>query len=87
MTVQNADNYENTKILFRNQDLYEAIQGRAFWQYSPALIGFLNIVGSEIGNTVRTVAKNFNHIITTIVLESMSISDMEEIVKDLLKQT
>lgn len=86
MTVINDNNYKYTDILFKNQDLYEAIHGRAFWQYPPALFGFLNIVGKETGVIARAVAKNFNHMITTIVLESLKIDEIESTLKVLLEK-
>ena len=62
------------------QDVNEAVFGRAFCQYPPAIKAFIEVVGDKPEKIVRRVAKEFGYLTTTLVLEAM---DEDEITDEL----
>jgi len=80
LTVDDEDNYELTNKLLDLkgfQDTYEAIFGRAFCQYRPAIKAFIETVGHMTEKTIRETAKEFGYILTTLLLESMKEEDIK----------
>ena len=53
------------------QDIYEAIFGRAFAHYRPALAAFVDTLGAKPEKVIRDSAKAFGYALTTLVLETM----------------
>ena len=89
LTQDEQGHYELTeKLVGLNgfQDIYEAIFGRAFCQYQPALEAFINVVGSESEKTVRDSSKEFGYVLTTLALESMSRLQIEELLTEIVNQ-
>jgi hypothetical protein len=85
LTVRDTDDYSLTDLLFsKSQDLYEAVFGRAFSRYPPATQAFLRILGAESEDVFRLSAKNFNHILTTLVLEDMDEAEIEDLLRESL---
>lgn len=75
LTVGPDADYSLTDDLFALsglQDVYEAIFGRAFCQFRPAMSEFISKVGSKSEAVVRDTAKEFGYLLTTEVLEAMS---------------
>jgi hypothetical protein len=85
LTVKDGNDYSLTDVLFsKSQDLYEAVFGRAFSRYPPATHAFLRILGSESEDVFRLLAKNFNHILTTLVLEDLDEGQIEDLLNESL---
>lgn len=63
------------------QDIYEAVFGRAFCQYRPALKAFVEVLGQEPQDIIRETAKEFGYVLTTLVLEALD----EDSIRGLLK--
>lgn len=86
--TRNADgDYGLTEKLLgleRFQDGYEAMFGRAFCQYRPALEAFIDVVGPESQETIREVSKEFGYVTTTLVLESMSADDVRGLLGEIV---
>ncbi len=58
------------------QDVYEALFGRAFSQYRPALSAFVLAVGHRPEAVVRETAKELGYLLTTVVLEALDESQL-----------
>jgi len=88
LTVDESNSYELTQNLLGLkgfQDGYEAMFGRAFCQYRPALSAFINKVGSENEKVIRETSKEFGYVLTTMVLESMNESEISDLLADLVQ--
>lgn len=86
LTVAPSGDYALTRSLLELrgfQDVYEAIFGRAFCQYRPAMSAFVEVVGSKPEEIVRETAKEFGYLLTTLVLEALSESDLQKILQEL----
>lgn len=89
LTVGPESDYSLTDQLFALsglQDVYEAIFGRAFCQYRPAMAAFVNRVGSKPEAVVRETAKEFGYLLTTDVLEALAEDELAIILTDLSKK-
>lgn len=87
LTVAGDGNYELTERLLGLpgfQDVYEGIFGRAFCQYPPAIRAFIDVVGTAPEAIIRQTAKEFSYLLTTLVLESLSESELREILRHLV---
>jgi hypothetical protein len=86
LTVNNG-NYADTQLLFsKSQDLYEQIFGRAFCRYPGAVRAFLKVVGPEPEKVFRRAAKDFNHVLTTVVLEALGQQEIEALLKEIVAE-
>ena len=63
------------------QDLNEAISGRLFANYFPAVSAFIEVVGASDEGTIRETAKGFNAMLSTVVLEDFSAEELSEEIK------
>jgi hypothetical protein len=68
------------------QDLLEATIGRNFSHYRPAFHAFVEVLGEEKRDNIRTVAKRQSQALTTLVLESMSKDDIEDMLYGFLER-
>lgn len=85
LTVRPHDDYDATKFVFsKSQDLYESIFGRDFSRYPQAVHAFLKVVGSEPQDVFRKTAKDFNHVLTTVLLESADQPTLEQLLAQLV---
>jgi len=87
LTKTDSDDYSLTEKLLGLsgfQDIYEAIFGRAFCQYRPAIKAFIETVGSEKNAVIRNSAKEFGYILTTLLLESMNEDELEKLLQDIV---
>lgn len=66
------------------QDLYEAMAGRAFCGYPPAVRAFIKAVGGKPERTIRQVARELSYVLTTMVLETMSEEAITELLAELV---
>ena len=66
------------------QDINEAVQGRAFCQYRPALKAFIDVVGNEKEKVIRQVAKDWSYLLTTLVLEGMDEVQLKESLQEIV---
>lgn len=67
---------------FESQDLYEAVFGRAFSKYSPAAKVIVRRLRNHERRVVREVAKDFNLMLSTYVLEDMSEEQIERVLEE-----
>lgn len=58
------------------QDIYEAVFGRAFGNFRPALAAFVEVAGRRPEAFVRQFAKELGYGLTTSVLETMGRDDL-----------
>jgi hypothetical protein len=68
------------------QDIYEAVFGRAFCQYRPALKGFVEVMGQQPESLIRETAKEFGYVLTTLVLETMSEAAIRSLLQDIAEK-
>lgn len=71
---RDGDNYELTHRLLALpgfQDIYEAVFGRTFGNYRPALEAFVEVVGNRPEDFIRDFAKELGYVLTTTTLECM----------------
>lgn len=66
------------------QDINEAVQGRAFCQYRPALKAFIDVLGKEKEKVIRHVAKEWSYLLTTLLLESMDEAHLKETLQEIV---
>ena len=84
--TRSGDDYTLTKALFDLpgfQDIYEAVFGRAFGNYQPALIAFVEVVGRKSEKYIRDFAKELGYVLTTSVLETMSKKELVTFMQEL----
>lgn len=87
LTVKPGPDYALTdRLLGLNgfQDVYEAIFGRAFSQYLPAMESFVEVVGNRPEQIVRDTAKEFGYLLTTLVLETMDADHLKAVLAELV---
>ena len=80
LTVDDAGDYGLTETLLQMrgfQDTYEAVFGRAFCQYRPALKAFVRNVGDYPEHVIRDVAREFGFAMSSRVLEVLSEAEIE----------
>jgi len=78
--MKEGDDYSGIAPCFESQDLYEAVFGRSFSKFPSAAKAFVEAIRSQERNIVREVAKDFNFMLSTFVLEDLA----EEQVKSLV---
>jgi hypothetical protein len=66
------------------QDINEAVQGRDFCQYRPALKAFIDVLGKEKEKVIRQVAKDWSYLLTTLVLEGMDEAQLKESLQEIM---
>lgn len=78
--MKNGEDYSGIAPCFASQDLYEAVFGRSFSKFPSAAKAFVEGVKNQERAVVREVAKDFNFMLSTFVLEDLP----EEQVKSLV---
>ena len=68
------------------QDGYEAMFGRSFCQYRPALRAFIEEVGPKQGKVLRETAREFGYLLTTLVLEACSYERLAATLRELVRE-
>ena len=58
-------------LLFKNQDLFEAVIGRSLARYPDALGAILEELSSLKGVRARETVRNFRFLLSTLVLEAL----------------
>lgn len=89
LTAVGSD-YSKTRLLFSSssaQDHYEALFGRAFSRFPPAARGFVSVMSTQPGDTIRKAAKKLTHVLTTVTLECLNQDEFECLVKEMLQQS
>lgn len=61
-----------TRLMFKNQDLFEAIIGRSLGRYPEALGVILDELSSLHGKPAREIVRDFRFLLSTLVLEAIS---------------
>ncbi len=72
-----------TKMLFGNQDLFEAVIGRSLARYPPALQVILEELSPLPGKTARELVRDLQFLLSTLVLEAVAPNDLREELKRL----
>jgi len=65
------------------QDLYEAIFGRGFAGYRPAVEAFIETVGRQPEGVIRETAKELGYVLSTVVLETLDTDDLRSLLLQL----
>lgn len=84
--TRQGDDYDLTTQLVNLpgfQDIYEALFGRAFGNYRPAMAAFIEVVGQRNERFIRNFAKQLGYAMTTTTLETMNESELKELMFDL----
>ena len=66
------------------QDVYEAIFGRAFGSYRPAMAAFIEVAGHKSEKFSRELAKQLGYALTTTTLETMDELKLKEVIGGLV---
>lgn len=61
-----------TRLMFKNQDLFEAIIGRSLGRYPEALEVILNELSPLHGKSAREIVRDLRFLLSTLVLEALS---------------
>lgn len=67
-----------TRLLFRNQDLFEAVIGRRLGRHPEALGVILQELAPLGGRTAREIVRDLRFLLSTLVLEAMSPDDLRK---------
>ena len=65
-----------TSLLFKNQDLFEAVIGRSLGRYPLALAVILDELAGLKGKDAREIVRDFRFLLSTLVLEAMSTNEV-----------
>lgn len=89
LTVDDDDYSLTEKLLSTSgfQDNYEAFFGRAFSAYPPAMKAFIEVMSDKPEGVVRKTAKEFGHVLTTQLLESLDIGQLKSLVEGLAAES
>lgn len=79
--MKNGDDYQ-VEPCFDSQDLYEAVFGRSFSKYPPAAKAFIKAVSNQERGVIRAVAKDFNLMLSTFVLEDLATQQVEKLIAE-----
>ncbi len=80
LTMDASGDYGLTRELFSLsgfQDAYEAMFGREFCGYRPALSAFIQVAGPHPEKVMRETAKQFSNLLSTVVVESLSEDELK----------
>jgi len=80
--MRDGDDYTGVATCFADQDMYEAVFGRAFSKFPSAAKVFVNTLGEQERRVVREVAKDFNLMLSTFVLEDMTDHQIRSLLED-----
>lgn len=69
-SLPNSEGY--TRLMFKNQDLFEAIIGRRLGRYPEALRVILDELSPLQGKPAREIVRDLRFLLSTLVLEAMS---------------
>lgn len=84
--TREGDDYALTRRLLQLpgfQDIYEAVFGREFGNYRPALAAFVHELGNENESVIRQCAVELGYALTTVVLETLSYEQTSTLIRDL----
>lgn len=84
--TRDGDNYDLTTKMVNLpgfQDIYEALFGRAFGNYRPALAAFIDVTGQKSEKFIRDFAKQLGYALTTTTLETMDEMELKGLMNDL----
>lgn len=68
------------------QDVYEAIFGRAFGNYRPAMAAFIKVIHGKSEKNIRKLAKELGYALTITVLETTSEAELEQIMARIMQK-
>lgn len=84
--TRGGDDYTLTDEMFALpgfQDIYEAVFGRAFGNYQPALKAFVEVIGNKPEKYIRDFSKELGYVLTTTVLEAMTGDELVMFMREL----
>ena len=76
--TRDGEDYELTDRVLRRNTLATALFVRQFSFYRPAVEAFESIMGDAPADEIEAVARRFNAVLSTIVLEGQSSEELEE---------
>jgi len=80
--MREGGDYSIVPACFEFQDLYEATFGRAFSKFPAAAKAFVRGLGKHERGVVREVAKDFNLMLSTYVLEDIGKEQMDRLLEE-----
>lgn len=83
--MRDGNDYTGVSACFEQQDLYEAVFGRTFSKFPLAARLLVERLSSLERGVVREVAKDFNLMLSTFVLEDMSEDQIRSLLEERVK--
>jgi hypothetical protein len=83
MTQSTRDPGAYTRLMFKNQDLFEAIIGRSLGRNPEALEIILDELSGIAGKDAREIVRDLRFLLSTLVLEAMSADALRAELKEL----
>jgi hypothetical protein len=80
-TLPNPPEY--TQLMFKNQDLFEAVIGRSLGRYPLALQVILDELSPLQGKEARELVRDLRFLLSTLVLEALSPEDLRKELRQL----
>lgn len=80
-TLPNPSEY--TQLMFKNQDLFEAVIGRSLGRYPLALQVILDELSPLQGKEARELVRDLRFLLSTLVLEALSPEDLRKELRQL----
>lgn len=87
--TKDGDDYTLTEKLLNLggfQDIYEAIFGRAFGGYRPAIATFIEVIGNKREAFIRSFSRELGYALTTSVLETMDEAQLQNLMIGLVER-
>jgi hypothetical protein len=68
------------------QDVYEAIFGRAFGNYRPAMAAFVTVIEGKSEKQIRRLARELGYALTTTVLETATEAELKNLMAGIFRK-
>jgi hypothetical protein len=83
---EQTDDYSLTESVFESQTLVNKVFDRWFARYEPAVVAVCDVLKDEPGWLIEDATNQFNHALTSVQLESMSRSEAEDTIREIVEE-
>lgn len=80
-----GDDYSLTEAVFSNQTMVNKVFDRWFARYEPAVVAVCDSLKDEPSRVIDKATNQFNHTLTSVQLESLTRSDAEEMMEEIVE--
>lgn len=84
LTYDEEEDYALTESVFSNQTIVNKVFDRWFARYEPAVVAVCKVLEDEPSRVVDEATNQFNHTLTSVQLESLTRSDAEALIRDIV---